>query len=141
MPRVNNREKTNSVTHLVKIIADESVEEALSSRRIMTKETTECLVLDNLQPIKNVVKIMQLRLGNIERQLAPCLDQQPDIDAAPEDWNKPSAGAPWSQDEECELQRNFAKAVAWMANKHGRTDTAIRCRLRDMIRKGSIHLS
>jgi hypothetical protein len=145
--RGSDRPKTNSITHLVKIVAEEVVTAALEKRGApIDKTSIECAILENvsdhIQPIKNVLKLVNIRLGRLERVLGAlsALDPQPDIDATPEDWEKAYHRAPWGQAEEGELSEQFNKAVKWMASQHGRTEVAIRCRLSEMIHSGRLRV-
>jgi hypothetical protein len=139
--RNTDRPKTNSITHLVKIVAEEVVRDALERGGLRPdRAALECAVLESVQPIKNVLKLVNIRLGKLERVLGAlsALDPQPDIDVTPEDWEKAYHGASWGQVEEAELVKQFDKAVKWMASQHGRTEVAIRCRLQEMIRGGRL---
>jgi len=143
--RDTDRPRTNSITHLVKIVAEEVVTAALEKRGVqIDKASVECAILENIsdhvQPIKNVLKLVNIRLGKLERVLGAlsALDPQPDIDVTPEDWERAYHGASWGQAEEAELTKRFDKAIKWMAAQHGRTEVAIRCRLQEMIRGGRL---
>lgn len=123
----NDRPKTNSITHLVKLVAEEVMKEMLPEK---------------LQPFRNMDKILGVRINRLEAILRSgfSIDPLPDIENCPEHWNTPYAGSGWDKGEECDLLNEFDKAVQWMASQHGRTEVAIRCRLSDLVKQGKLNI-
>lgn len=124
-----NREKTNSITHLVKVVAGEVFDERASDNHKEHKTTHDRLEAE-LRTLKRKVNLILHCLG----------DEIPRIEDCPGDWKKPNAGSFWSDREEAELMCDFYKAVQWMASRQGRTTGAIEARLVELRRRGEISL-
>jgi hypothetical protein len=122
----SNRDKTNSITHLVKIVADE-VFAARYDAKVEEFNGYTARVMKDL--INKVNFLMRHAVGDM-----------PPIDDCPDEWQMPNAGSFWSDDEEAGLHRDFKKAVKWMANRQGRTTGAIEARLVELRRRGVISL-
>lgn len=122
---MGSREKTNSITHLVKIVAGEVFDE-----RDVKHGVSHAQIEEAVRKLNRKVNL-----------IAACLaDEIPQIEDCPEDWSKPNAGSFWSDQEEAELRCDFYRAVKWMASRQGRTTGAIEARLVELRRRGEISL-
>jgi hypothetical protein len=139
-----NRPKTNSITHLVKIVAEEVVQAALENRhaqidearmRAAMDDAAGRIVKDEVAPLKTMMRLLNMRLLNLE-----CGGDIPDLGEVSDQWECHMAGCYWDEHEEGDLLKEFDRAVKWIAAQHGRTDVAIRCRLTDLRKQGRLIL-
>lgn len=120
-----SREKTNSITHLVKIVAKEVVEELLQGR-----ENVQASMEKEIKSLRRKVNFLQYCLQ----------DEVPSIEDCPEEWKKDNAGAFWDRNQEDDLLCDMKLAVKWMASRHRRTPGAIEARLSQLRREGRLVL-
>lgn len=107
-----NREKTNSITHLVKIVAEEVFEEKFGELRqkLQQELTTEEAILRRLQPLRDRL------FGQAQRKN-----------------NMSEVGLIWSKSDDEALRILFSDFLDAVAPGFGRTKTAIRCRIKDKL--------
>ena len=105
------REKTNSITHLVKIVAQEVFDE----RHI--------LFLDKIKACEKEIRILQQSNGFLDKIQS----------------SLKKAGTPWSVEEHNLLVQEVRTAIAQIAQNHKRSKGAIIERLKqyELLRKGS----
>jgi len=108
-----NREKTNSITHLVKIVAKEAIEDSFMHHRLNELDDTVENILDRIDRLEQGAHF------------------HPSSSAFPyHSGNKLNrSGESWSKQEEKELDDELTRALQWMATKHGRTIGAIQARI------------
>lgn len=123
------REKTTSVTHLVKIVAEEVV------LGMVQKEQIPCI--EDLRNAEDGLKALELttenRLKRIEAELS-LEETLPDIAATDESWSTDKAGLTWSNNEDKELEENVELALKWIAKQHNRSVGGVRARVKRTIR-------
>jgi len=108
-----NREKTNSITHLVKIVAQEVYEENYKQERVIIKGIQEevCKLRKELDELKEII------LYSTEKEL--------ETDKV----NLLNKGRSWTDFEDRLLKREIECAFKKIANNHKRTEGAIRSRI------------
>jgi hypothetical protein len=104
-----DREKTNSVTKLVKIIAQEVVDENIQC--IKKNNESRCQDYNNLSD----------RVSYLENIIRPLK-------------NAPCGGEFWSDEDHERLTRNFNQFNILMAKRFGRTPLAIKCRIKNYLK-------
>ena len=118
---MKTRESSNSITHLVKIVAQEVIKEELGKvYEALHESASEHTIATNK------------RLAVIEQEL--CLTDIPEIENTPTSWNAENAGQKWDRDEEYELANDWSIALAWLARRRKRSVGSIDARLRHLIR-------
>jgi len=93
------REKTNSVTHLIKIVAKEVYDDQLDK------------IFERIEKLESSAHVHLF---------------QPTF--SPETI-KSRAGEAWTEDEERALDDELTRALEWIAQKHGRSSGAIQARI------------
>lgn len=116
---MSSREKTNSITHLVKIVAGEVLEEREARHEVAHAH------------MEGAIRKLNRRVNLITACLA---DEIPQIESCAEEWNTPNAGDFWSDAEEDALICDLKQAIKWMAARRGRTTGAIDARLAQLVR-------
>lgn len=106
------REKTNSITHLVKIIAEEVFEEKFGTLQIPPPTG----LLGRIEVIEDFIKI------NVKPPISN--------EGATTYSGDVNAGKPWSDFEDDVLAREFAHTLRILSERHGRTIGAIRERIK-----------
>lgn len=116
-------EKTDSITHLVKIVAAEVLDDKLKEHSVATSEE-----------ISKIVGTIDSRLRRVEQELGLSV---PTI-AAPKEWVAYRAGRSWEFEEEEALTEDFNTAIKWMASRRGRTEGSIYARVRKLAKDGCL---
>lgn len=98
-----SRQQTNSITHLVKIVANEEIDRRINELK------QEAI---NTQPRIGVLT------ENFRKDLQASLD---------------NAGGPWSDAENCQLREELAVALALIAKTHSRSGGAISAKVRQIL--------
>lgn len=118
-----DRKSSTSITHLVKIVAEEVVNEMVSSGK-----------LTSIQDISNAVQPLEERIEKVERELGFSAEVFREIENTPKKWGLGKAGEIWTDDQDCRLAQDFNTALRWMAMRQGRTEVSIKCRIKRNIR-------
>lgn len=105
----NVKRKTNSITHLVKIVAAEVFEEKIGELFYPYREQ----VIDLGGSVAKLNKVVQVHTTEVLRS------------------SLENVGAPWTEDEDNLLTLEVKTALAVIAKTHGRTVNAVRSRIRD----------
>ncbi len=128
MSNNNTRPKTNSITHLVKIVAKEVCDESMHSRyqHIM-------LMKNEINDLKSAVKKLQEILFTVKVTNLN-IDTKEALKKVHNDLLK--AGGLWTDDEDTLLERELNVAVNAMAANHQRSKGAIKSRLQKMMQYG-----
>ena len=113
-----NRESTNSITHLVKIVAEEVVMDVLEREGFTNKPWDQLYSNQILQTIRDTAKDhLESVSYNVER-----------------------AGYSWDSEEREIFRQEITTAIAQIAKNHKRTMGAVRAALKRAINEGEITL-
>ena len=117
-----DREKTDSITHLVKIVAKEVFEEEM--RRYPFFGTQTRSLMERVEHLETLLK----------KDAEPALTNENTVTYA----SAVNAGRPWGHFEEGFLKQALMKTFEVLAERHGRTPGAIKERLRLLVKESKI---
>ncbi len=112
-----HRTKTNSMTHLVKIVAEEVLDEKIKNGEfaIVSKAALDALTHQDERIMEQGDAFRENMQSSMEK-----------------------AGLPWSKEENTLLLDQFKTAIAQAAVNHGRSKGAIKARFWDFMKGGDV---
>lgn len=114
MSNKTNRESTNSITHLVKIVASEVIDSRIQELREFVAKVARSVCKDELDRMASGTGTIDItdRLDKVRNTAA-------------------NAGQRWTREEDQLLEREFEVTLEQIAANHSRTVAAIKARVRE----------
>jgi hypothetical protein len=125
------RQKTDSITHLVKIVAAEVFEEKERNKAAL-KKTANISSTERIEELEAAVASLIRKVDDIETFLLsdPEPTYSPNIKSEDKPILRNCQGRIWSNLEDRMLDNAFASFISLRAGRHGRTEKAIKERIR-----------